>query len=283
MPPRVGFVTCVQLGLACMEEILATGGRLDLVLTLPDDRARRKAGRAYLDEFCGKRGIPLLKVVHINDAEAVEATRAHEIDWLCIIGWSQIAGPHVLAAPRHGALGMHPTLLPKGRGRAAIPWAILKGLSETGVTLFRLGEGVDTGPIGGQVRLPIRPDETATTLYDRVNEAHRTLIRECWPRLQAGTLSFTPQDESLASYWPGRTPADGRLEPTHSVLEADRLVRATTRPYPGAFRELEGRVLRIWAGLPSGERPGAPPGSYRLAFRDGTYDATDYEWEAASP
>ena len=280
---RAAFVTCVQLGLSCMEEIYAAGGTLDLVLTLPDDKARKKSGRVYVDAFCAERSIPLKKVGHINDAEAIATIRAAGIDWLCIIGWSQIAGEAALAAPRLGSLGIHPTLLPEGRGRAAIPWAIIKGLARTGVTLFQLAPGVDTGPIGAQVVLPLAEDETAATLYARVNEAHRTLIRQAWPALAAGTLAFVPQDEARATYWPGRTPADGRLLATHSVLEVDRLVRATTRPYPGAFAELEGKVLRVWAGTPV--RGATPPakGSVRLPCADGAYDATSYAWEAPPP
>lgn len=260
-----------------MEEVLAVGGSLAVVITLPDERARRKSGRIYPDVFCARHGIPLVKVGHVNDPASLDAIRSHELDWLAIIGWSQIAGPAVLAAPRQGALGMHPTLLPEGRGRAAIPWAILKGLRETGVTLFRLGEGVDTGPVGGQVRLPIASDETATTLYARVNEAHRTLIRECWPRLMEGRLGFTPQDESRASYWPGRTPEDGRLRPEDGVAAVDRLVRATTHPYPGAFIDLADARLRIWKGSPAGSSP--TPGGLRLRCRDGWYEALDYERE----
>lgn len=280
---RAGFVTCVQLGLSCMEEIYAAGGHLHLVLTLPDEKARKKSGRVYVDGFCRAHGIPLRKVGHVNDPEALDAILRHRIDWLFVIGWSQIAGAATLAAPTCGALGIHPTLLPEGRGRAAIPWAILKGLPQTGVTLFQLAPGVDSGPIGAQEVLTLARDETATTLYERVNAAHRTLIRKAWPALAAGTLTFTPQDETRASYWPGRVPADGRLLGTQTVLEAERLVRATTRPYPGAFLELGGKVLRVWAGSPAqeGKAPGA--GTVRLRFSDGLYDATAYEWEVSAP
>ena len=111
-----------------------------------------------------------------------------------IIGWSQIARDAVLAAPRLGVLGMHPTLLPVGRGRAAIPWAILKGLEKTGVSLFKLDAGVDTGPIGGQISLDVAAEETATSLYERVNAAHCGLIARCWPALMDGSLAFREQE-----------------------------------------------------------------------------------------
>lgn len=271
---RFGFVTCVQLGLSCMEEIYAAGGTLDLALTLPDDRAQAKSGRVYLDAFCAERGVELVKVSNINDPDAIDAVTSRGIDWLFVIGWSQIARRAALEAPSRGVLGMHPTLLPVGRGRAAIPWAILKGLSETGVTLFKLDEGVDTGPILAQECIPLDARETATTLYQKVNAAHRTLIRSVWPALEAGTLELYPQDDAQATLWPGRTPEDGRIVPAMTVQQADRLVRAVTRPYPGAFYDAGGRRLRVWSGAP-GAREG-----HVLDLADGPYTALDYEWEA---
>ena len=273
---RFGFVTCVELGLACMQEIERVGGHLDVVITLRDDKARTKSGRVYVDEFCARHGADLVKVGNVNDADSIDAVTAHRLDWLFVIGWSQIVRAPMLAAPSRGVLGMHPTLLPMGRGRAAIPWAILKGLTETGVTLFQLDEGVDTGPIIGQVRVPIAPDETATSLYARVADAHRDLIRRLWPALVADTVEATPQDESRATEWPGRTPEDGRITSEMSVQEVDRLVRATTRPYPGAFWKEGNRVVRVWRGSPAASGYDTP-GTIRLALADGAYDAVDYE------
>ena len=134
---KIAFCTCVQLGKSCIEEVLRIGGHFDLFITLKDEQARQKSGRIYLDELAQRENTPLLKIRHINDPEVLEALAQYEIDWLFIIGWSQIAGEKVLAAPSQGIIGMHPTLLPLGRGRAAIPWAILKGLPETGVTMFK--------------------------------------------------------------------------------------------------------------------------------------------------
>lgn len=243
---KFGFVTCVQLGLSCIEEIYSAGGSLDLVITLKDEKARTKSGRVYLDDFCSGHSIDLVKVDHINDADTIEAIKERSIDWLFVIGWSQIAGPEVLETPTRGVLGIHPTLLPEGRGRAPIPWAIIKGLTQTGVTLFKLDEGVDTGDIVAQERLEIALDETATNLYARVNEAHRTVIRNVWPKLVSDEVELTRQDESKATVWEGRKPEDGRLLDSMTVAEAGRLVRATTHPYPGAFIDRNGRRYRIW-------------------------------------
>ncbi len=269
-------MTCVQLGLACMEEIEAAGGRLDVVFTLRDDIARDKSGRVHVDGFCERHGADLVKVRNINDEDAVEALREAALDRLFIIGWSQIAGRPVLEAPSKGVLGMHPTLLPEGRGRAAIPWTIIKGLPETGVTLFKLDDGVDTGPILAQEKLAVAPDETAGTLYERVVEAHRRLIRRVWAGLLADSIRPEPQDETRATEWPARSPEDGRITSAMTVAEADRLVRAVTHPYPGAFWDgSDGRRLLVWAG----SREGAD--GVGIPLVDGTYRATEYEWRSA--
>ena len=264
-----------------MEEIYSAGGGLDLALTLHDGLAGKKSGRVYLDEFCKDKSIDLVKIRHINESEAISAIRAHEIGWLFIIGWSQIAGPEALTAPTRGVLGIHPTLLPEGRGRAPIPWAILKGLRQTGVTLFKLDTGVDTGDILAQEVVEIAPDETATTLYSRVNDSHRSIIQDTWPLLAADTVRAFPQDESKATYWEARTPDDGRITPDMEVEFVERLVRATTHPYPGAFYEGEpGTILRIWSGRIGDEHQANAAGTERITLVNGVYDAVDFAWES---
>ena len=157
---------------------------------------------------------------HVNDGQLAEIIRLKNIDWIFIIGWSQIAGPEVLASPRCGVLGMHPTLLPKGRGRASIPWAILKGLNQTGVTLFKLDHGVDTGPIISQRVVQIASDETSSSLYSRITDAHVSLIRESWPLLVSNSVILHPQDVTCHCL-AGRSPDDGVILPSMTVLEID--------------------------------------------------------------
>jgi methionyl-tRNA formyltransferase len=280
---RYGFVTCVRLGQACIEEILRAGNQIHVLMTLEDDRAKDKSGRIYLGDLAKQHQIPLHKVKNINEPEAIQTLKDANLDWLFIIGWSQIAGAEVLSSARRGVLGMHPTLLPVGRGRASIPWAILKGLSQTGVSLFRLAEGVDTGPVLAQQVIDIDSKETAGTLYDRVIDAHLSLLRGVWPQLEDGSVKERHQDDSKATDWPGRRPGDGEiLLQSMSVEEVDRLVRAATRPYPGAFvRQRDGSTLRIWSGAPS---TGAPDG-LELQLADGCYavDSCDVESVAQPP
>ena len=130
--------------------------------------------------------------------------------------------------------------------------------------------GVDTGPILDQIAIPINENETATTLYEKVNLAHVQLSQQIFTKLLAGTLHPTPQDDTLATYWEGRKPEDGYLDPSMSSAEADRLVRATTRPYPGAFTYKEGKKYIIWSGMVG------QSGNFVLEFKDGHYSAVDY-------
>jgi methionyl-tRNA formyltransferase len=265
------FVTCVKLGLSCIEKIYEIGGHLDLLITLHDHKAVKKSGRIYLDDFANRNKIPLLKINHINDCEVKSSLKDYKIDYLFIIGWSQIADKELINIPRFGSYGIHPTLLPIGRGRAAIPWAIIKGLKETGVTLFKLDTGVDTGPVVDQHVIPINETETAKTLYEKVNIAHEDLIAKVYINMEERAVNLIGQDESKATYWEGRTPADGEINSDMTVEEAERLIRATTHPYPGAFIKTGYGKRIIWSAAIS-DNPENP-----LKLKNGTIDIIESE------
>lgn len=272
MKMKMAFTTCVKLGLDCIEEIYQIGGKLDLLITLKDEKARNKSGRIYLDEIAEKHQVPLVKIDSINDAEAIEALKEHEIDWLFIIGWSQIAKQEVLDTPRKGAIGMHPTLLPKGRGRAAIPWAIIKGLDKTGVSMFKLEEGVDTGDIIGQGIIELNEKITATELYQKVDEMQISLISKYWDDIVNDHVVFIRQNDADATEWPGRKPEDGVILSTMTMDAADKMVRAVTHPYPGAFFNDGNKIIRIWSATTN-----AQEGEIKLS--DGFLTPIDFEIE----
>ena len=256
-----------------MEAIYESGSNLELVITLNDDKASQKSGRVYLDEFCKQHKVDLVKCDHVNDPHVSNAILKENIDWLFIIGWSQIAGDAVLEVAKYGTLGMHPTLLPEGRGRAPVPWAIIKGLQKTGVSLFKLDTGVDTGLIGVQIEIPLDPAEDAASLYGKVNHAQSQLMRKAIHLLENNEMAFQVQDESKATFWPGRKPEDGRLDLSGSVIDAERLVRAVTHPYPGAFIHKDGIKIVIWKAV-------AVDDSFKgqtLTFPDGILGLIDFD------
>jgi len=272
MKMKMAFTTCVELGLDCIEEIYQIGGEMDLLITLKDEKAKNKSGRIYLDETAKKYKVPLVKIDNINDAETIESLKKYEIDWLFIIGWSQIAKKEVLDTPKKGCIGMHPTLLPVGRGRAAIPWAIIKGLDKTGVSMFKLEEGVDTGDIIGQGIIELNEHITATELYQKVDEMQIRLISKYWEDIVNDHIVFIKQNDADATEWPGRKPEDGVILSTMTMDEADKMVRAVTHPYPGAFFNDGNKIIRIWSATTN-----AHEGEIKL--RDGFLTPIDFEIE----
>lgn len=269
---KIAFTTCVQLGLSCIEEIYRIGGKLDLLITLNDDKSKNKSGRVYLDGISERENTPLLKINNINDQEVIQALEKYEIDWLFIIGWSQIAKKEVLETPRNGCIGMHPTLLPVGRGRASIPWAIIKGLDKTGVTMFKLDEGVDTGDIIGQGIIEMNNSTTAAELYEKVDKMHVELISTYWEDIVNDRITLIEQDNSIATEWPGRKPEDGELLNSMTMDEADKLVKAVTHPYPGTFYNDGNKKIKIWSAHVDRFKG-------EIELRDGFLTPIDYELE----
>ena len=151
----------------------------------------------------------------------------------------------VLDLPRHGALNLHPSLLPRHRGAAPIPAAILAGDAETGVTLMRMDEGLDTGPIVAQRRVPLSGDETAPELEGRLAEVAAELLVATLPAWLAGRLDATPQPEDGATLTRPLRREDGRLDPVRRRRELERQVRAY-QPWPGSFLDDGPTRLIVW-------------------------------------
>ena len=161
--------------------------------------------------------------------------------------------------------GMHPTLLPRHCGRAAIPWTILSGIARTGVTLFEIVDpSADSGPIVGRREVHVASDDR----YDALRQAARG-ARGADPGARAadrrGHGLREPQDVKRASAWPKRTPADGIIDWDTRAPYLDDWVRAQTRPYPGAFTYLGDEKLVVWQAQAVKLAPGDPGGDRRRA------------------
>ncbi|HJQ57905.1 MAG TPA: formyltransferase family protein [Vineibacter sp.] len=251
-PATFTFVTGHEFGEATFRAILGlpeygTKLRCSLLACLDQVKSSVTVGYTDLGPFATQSGVRVEYIRSIKSEAAQNLLRESAPDYLIIVGWSELAPSTVLDIPKskhrgvvrhtasYGCIGMHQTLLPEGRGRAPIPWAIIKGLNRTGVTTFLLEEAADAGGIVDQSRIPIDPTETATTLFEKARKAHIELGARLGMRMATRTLSWTDQDENLASIWPRRRPEDGRIDFNWTAVEIDRFVRALTPPYPGAF------------------------------------------------
>jgi methionyl-tRNA formyltransferase len=141
----------------------------------------------------------------------------------------------LLRKARLGAWNMHGSLLPRFRGRAPLNWAILKGETETGVTLHEMTEKPDAGRIVDQQAVPIGPDETAVEVFRKMTEAAVKVLKRSLPGILSGKPNLKSQDLSKGSYYGRRRPEDGRIDWSKSAKEIHDLVRAVAPPFPGAF------------------------------------------------
>ena len=259
---RTVWVSFDTIGRDCLVTAAGVGANIVGMVTLPGPVDPDRSGQCSFVEVGSSVGAVVIESVDINAPETVAAVEALQPELLFVIGWSQLLREPILALAPRGAFGMHPTLLPRHRGRAPIPWAILSGLATTGVTLFEIPDAhADSGAIVGQVEVTIAPDETATTLFERLAAAHVELIRTLVPRILDGTAPRLPQDERRSSAWPKRTPADGIIDWETRAPYLYDWVRAQTRPYPGAFTFLGDEKVVVWSARPVDGALAAVPGT----------------------
>src|SRR3954452_7438288 len=248
---RLAWVSFDVMGRDCLAAAARAGAEVVAVVTLPGPIEPDRSGQCSFEEMAAELGVRLIETPDINSPEMLAALRQAEPDMIFVVGWSQLVLDEFIRLPPQGVFGMHPTLLPKHRGRAAIPWAILNGLAKTGVTLFEISDGTaDSGAIVGPGEVPIARDETAETLYAKVTEAHLELVRRCVPELLDGSAPRIAQDTRRASAWPKRTPADGIIDWETRAPYLYDWVRAQTRPYPGAFTYLGDDKVVVWRARP---------------------------------
>jgi methionyl-tRNA formyltransferase len=259
---RTVWVSFDTIGRDCLEAAAEVGAEIVGVVTLPGPIDPNRSGQCAFDEVAARLDAALIDTHDVNALETLNAIRKLEPELIFVVGWSQIVHEPFIALASEGAFGMHPTLLPRHRGRAPIPWAILTGLARTGVTLFEIVDATaDSGSIVGQVTLDIAPDETATTLFARIAEAHIDLTRALLPQLLDRTAPRIPQDPSRASSWPRRTPGDGIIDWETRAPYLYDWVRAQTRPYPGAFTFLGDEKVIVWGARPVELVEQAPAGT----------------------
>jgi methionyl-tRNA formyltransferase len=259
---RTVWVSFDTIGRDCLEAAAESGAEIVGVVTLPGPVDPNRSGQCAFDEVAARLDASLIETRDINSPETLNSIRELNPELILVVGWSQLVRDSFIKLAPEGVFGMHPTLLPRHRGRAPIPWAILAGLARTGVTLFEIVDATaDSGEIVGQVVLDIARDETATTLFQRLAEAHVQLIRELVPGLVTRTAPRLPQDPRRASSWPKRTPADGIIDWETRAPYLYDWVRAQTRPYPGAFTFLGDEKVIVWGARPVDLEGSEPAGT----------------------
>lgn len=279
---RVAFLGNDRWSVPSLEALAASRHGVALVVTRPPRPGRRGGGPVPTPVARAARalGLPLLEAPTVREGEGLERLRAAAPDVLAVVAYGEILPREVLELAPRGAVNVHFSLLPELRGAAPVQHAILRGLARTGVTTFRMDEGLDTGPILLQAEEGIGGDDDAGSLGERLAALGARLLVETLDRIEAGDLEPRPQDEARASYAPRLRPEDRAVDWTRSAEEVVRRVRAFG-PEPGAttrFRGRELKLVRVEVAAEGVRREGPGPGTIVGADERGLLVAAGDGW-----
>ena len=234
-----------NIGCEGIQALLDNGIEIQSVFTHADNPAENTWFRSVA-ELASAKGIELNAPADPNHPLWIERIRKMKPDFIFSFYYRNMLGKELLAIPKKGAINLHGSLLPKYRGRCPINWAVLNGEKEAGVTLHYMTEKPDAGDILAQEKFPIGKDDTALDVHQKAAKAAAVLLKKALPKLKKGTLKGIPQDNEKSTYYGGRKPADGVIDFSKSASEIRNLVRAVTRPYPGAFAFLGEKKYLFW-------------------------------------
>jgi methionyl-tRNA formyltransferase len=213
----------------------------------------------------GELGLPVVQPTKLRTGEFGEWVRAQGVDVALVVAYGRILPRDVLDGPLLGCVNVHASLLPKYRGAAPIAWSVVNGERETGVTLMKLDEGMDTGPTFARTVTTIGPDETAGELADRLARLGADSVREQLGEYVAGRVTLEPQDDTRATLAPPLDKAHGRIDFAKPARAVHDHVRGMI-PWPGAFTTLRGKTVKVRRTRVLGTMPSAAvPGTVILA------------------
>ena len=264
---RLVFCGTPQFAVPTLDALLRAGHRVDLVLSQPDRASGRRMEIQIspVKRYAEQHGLELTQPDKIrNNTELQEKLRALAPDAIVIVAYGRLIPPWMLALPKHGNLNVHASLLPKYRGAAPIQWAVANGETETGITTMRIDEGLDTGDILLQERVPILPQQTSVDVSPVLAEVGAELMVRTLAGLEDGTLHATPQDSSDATLAPILQREDGRIDWNRTAQQIFDRWRGF-QPWPGAFTSFRGKKLILHAMKLGADSPGSgsAPGTLR--------------------
>lgn len=254
-------------------EALVERHDVGLVVTRPDRPAGRGSGPrpCPVAAFARERGLELLQPARLTP-DVVDRIAAVRPDVVCVAAFGMILPPELLRVPRHGCINVHASLLPRHRGAAPVQRAILADDAMTGVSIMLMEEGLDTGPYALQRPVPIA-DRYAVELEEELAVVGARALVEVLGHVEDGTVVWTPQDDSQATYAPKVTKDDVALRPELTAHEAMLRVRASTRSAPARACVGEKELTVVRAHVRTGEFvPGSVcliDGEPVLGFADG--------------
>ena len=233
-----------DVGVNCLKALLASGIKVDLVVTHQDD-PNENVWFGSVAKLCTDQHIPCITPNANELVDLAQKIQALAPDYIFSFYYRYMIPAQILACAKIAALNMHGSLLPKYRGRAPVNWAILHGETQTGATLHIMEVKPDAGDIVGQSAVSIGPNETATDVFSKVSQAAVAVMNEVLSSLIQGNVPRKPNELQKGSYFGGRKPSDGQIHWNHKAVQVHNLVRAVAPPYPGAFTVHQGQTMIV--------------------------------------
>lgn len=243
-----------SFSIAPLQALLDAGFDIPAVVTVPPSKKGRgqKLSPNPLDLFAREKGLRVWDPPRLKDAECLQEAKALGIDALVVASYGKFLTSQWLSLPRLAPLNIHPSILPAYRGAAPVPRQILNGEKETGVTVFRMVQEMDAGPIAGIEKMPLNPSENSDSLLAKLSSQGAQLMLRVLAELSAGTCTWQDQDPAQVTFAPKLSKEEGRLDWSHSARQIDCKIRGLY-PWPGAFTLFRGKNFKILKASLAGE------------------------------
>ncbi len=244
---RVVYMGTPDFAVGCLEEIVKAGHEVVLVVTQPDKPKGRGNAMQYPPvKTCAlEHGLEVFQPKKIREPENIDYLATFQPDIIIVAAFGQILPKEILDMPKYGCVNVHASLLPKYRGAAPIQWAVINGDEFTGVTTMKMDIGLDTGDMIAKKELRIAENETGGSLFDKLAELGAKLCVETMERIEAGTATYTPQDNEVATHTRMINKELGNIDWNQSAVAIERLIRGLN-PWPSAYTRLGGKTFKIW-------------------------------------
>lgn len=296
---RVVYAGCTDAGFDLFRYVHEELVAVDEIVSLTPEQGDRYDIGSYYDysEYADEHDVPIYyPETYSMDERDTDHFTTLDADVLLVHGWQRLIPGDVLETFTHGALGLHGSAfgLPKGRGRSPMNWSLIEGLDRFLLSVMHLDEGADSGDVVATRKFDINEHDTIQSLYHKLVMTGQQLFDDCLADVVAGTAEFDVQTAE-PTYYPKRSPEDGAIhwaDPTETIYN---LVRAVSRPYPGAFTEYEGTRIMVWDAQPFStdllleDPPGTvvkvfePSDQFVVKTSDGTLLVTDWEADGWAP
>jgi methionyl-tRNA formyltransferase len=262
-PSRIVFMGSPHFAVPSLESLVQSEEEVILVVTQPDrPKGRSRMVRATpVKEKALGLGLRIVQPSSLKDEDFVRRIMSLSPDMIVVVALGHIVPEVLLSLPPRGVVNVHPSLLPRLRGPAPIQWAIIRGDKTTGVTTMFLEKKLDTGDVLLSEAVPIREEDTAGSLHDRLAQVGARLLVKTIQGLRAGTITPVPQDHSKATYAPLLKKSDGLVRWHEPALAICNLIRGLDH-WPGAFSTYKGRRLAFFGCSFSDEPTGGQPGEF---------------------